>query len=88
MKKLLPMDNEWTFEKLEIFDRAISKIAKEDFLLDTYENQIEIITAQQMIEAYSSNGIPINYAHWSFGKKAFQLEKQYKSGKMGSKQLT
>ena len=83
MSKLLPMDNEWTFEKLEMFDKEISKIAKEDFLLDTYENQIEIITAQQMIEAYSSNGIPINYSHWSFGKKAFQLEQQYKSGKMG-----
>lgn len=83
MSKLLPMGNEWTFEKLDLFDHHIAKIAKEDYWLDTYENQIEIISSDQMLDAYSSNGIPINYNHWSFGKKIYQLEEQYKSGQMG-----
>lgn len=83
MSKLLPMDQDWTFKKLELFDNHISEIAKEDFLLDTYENQIEVINSHQMIEAYSSNGIPLNYSHWSFGKKMYQMEEQYKQGQMG-----
>ena len=31
-------------------------------------NQIEVITAEQMLDAYSSVGMPLFYKHWSFGK--------------------
>ena len=41
--------------------------------LDVYPNQIEVITAEQMLDAYSSVGMPLYYKHWSFGKHfAFQ----------------
>ena len=33
--------------------------------LDTYPNQLEVITAEQMMDAYASVGMPVNYRHWS-----------------------
>ena len=36
--------------------------------LDIYPNQIEVITAEQMLDAYASIGMPLMYRHWSFGK--------------------
>ncbi|MEG2830886.1 MAG: SpoVR family protein, partial [Edwardsiella sp. (in: enterobacteria)] len=53
------------------------------YRLDTYPHQIEIITAEQMMDAYSSVGMPINYAHWSFGKKFIETERRYKHGQQG-----
>ncbi len=35
------------------------------------------------MDAYSSIGMPINYNHWSFGKKFIQTEQTYKHGQMG-----
>lgn len=37
-----------------------------------YEPQIEVITAAQMLDAYTSVGMPIMYRHWSFGKELVQ----------------
>lgn len=73
---------DWTFELLEDYHAEIKRIAKY-YKLDTYENQIEIITAEQMMDAYSSVGMPINYNHWSFGKKFIETERGYKHGHMG-----
>jgi len=56
--------SEWTFERVEEFDRAIAKIA-EGYGLDTYPNQIEIISSEQMMDAYASVGMPLGYNHWS-----------------------
>lgn len=53
------------------------------YRLSTYPNQIEIITAEQMMDAYSSIGMPINYNHWSFGRKFIETEQNYKHGYMG-----
>ena len=75
--------SEWTFELLEEYDKQISRIAHEKFKLDTYPNQIEVISAEQMIDAYSSVGMPVGYHHWSFGKHFVNTEKQYKRGRMG-----
>lgn len=73
---------EWTFSLLEQYDREIAELAKR-FKLDTYPNQIEVITAEQMMDAYASIGMPINYSHWSFGKKFIHTEQNYKRGNMG-----
>lgn len=81
-KKPLSTDNEWTFELLQRYDKEIARIAK-DFGLDTYPNQIEVISAEQMMDAYSSVGMPIGYNHWSFGKQFVNVEKSYKRGQMG-----
>ncbi len=73
---------DWNFDLLEQYEFHIDRIAK-NFRLDTYPNQIEVITAEQMMDAYASIGMPINYSHWSFGKKFIQTEQQYRRGQMG-----
>ena len=78
----LSKGSEWTFELLQEYDLEIGRIAK-DFNLDTYPNQIEIISAEQMMDAYSSVGMPLGYNHWSFGKQFVNVEKSYKRGQMG-----
>jgi len=80
--ELLSDSNEWNFERLELFDREIGRIARE-FELDTYPNQIEIIRSDQMLDAYSSIGLPVGYSHWSYGKKFVELEQNYSRGMMG-----
>ena len=73
---------EWTFELIQQYDHEIARLAK-DFKLDTYPNQIEIITAEQMIDSYASVGMPIGYNHWSFGKHFVTMQKNYQRGNMG-----
>ena len=51
--------------------------------LDIYPNQIEVITAEQMLDAYSSVGMPLFYKHWSFGKHFAHQEAFYRKGLMG-----
>lgn len=80
--KRLPDGPDWTFELIERYHQEIRRVA-ELYRLDTYPNQIEIITSEQMMDAYSSIGMPINYNHWSFGKKFIQTEQTYKHGQMG-----
>lgn len=84
MKKKKPLSTtaEWTPELIEAYDREIGRIAR-DFKLDTYPNQIEIITAEQMMDCYASVGMPIGYHHWSFGKHFVNVEKRYQRGEMG-----
>ncbi|WED43118.1 SpoVR family protein [Legionella cardiaca] len=81
-KKPLSTGAEWTFELIQAYDKEIARLAKE-FKLDTYPNQIEIISAEQMMDAYASVGMPIGYHHWSFGKHFVGVEKSYKRGQMG-----
>jgi hypothetical protein len=58
-------------------------LARDVYGLDTYANQIEVISSEQMIDAYSSVGLPINYPHWSFGKQFVATEQTYRRGQMG-----
>jgi spore cortex formation protein SpoVR/YcgB (stage V sporulation) len=78
----LPGGSEWTFGLVERYDREIGRVA-EGYGLDTFPNQIEIISAEQMMDAYASNGMPIGYYHWSFGKRFLSTEQTYKRGRMG-----
>jgi len=73
---------EWTFELVEAYHAEIRSLADE-YQLDTYPNQIELITAEQMLDAYASVGMPIGYNHWSFGKHFISNEQQYRRGHMG-----
>jgi len=81
-KSYISTESEWTFELINEYDRAIAECAAE-YRLDTYPNQIEVISAEQMMDAYSSVGMPVGYNHWSFGKQFLQTEKLYKRGQMG-----
>jgi stage V sporulation protein R len=83
-KRRQPISNgsEWTFELIRSYDREISRLAKR-YALDTYPNQIEVISAEQMMDAYASVGMPLGYHHWSYGKHFLSTEKGYKRGQMG-----
>ncbi len=74
--------SEWNFDLIKRYEREIARIAG-DFGLDTYPIQLEVIAAEQMMDAYSSVGMPIGYHHWSFGKQFVNVEKNYKRGHMG-----
>ncbi|WP_296771730.1 SpoVR family protein [Thiobacillus sp.] len=74
--------SEWSFELLDCYDREIARVAAH-YGLDTYPSQIEIITSEQMIDAYSSVGMPVGYHHWSYGKQFLATQKGYKRGQMG-----
>ncbi|WP_419571032.1 SpoVR family protein [Rheinheimera sp.] len=81
-RKALSDGPDWSFELLSQYQAEIERVAK-FYQLDTYPNQIEVITAEQMMDAYSSVGMPIGYNHWSYGKKFIQTEQNYKRGFMG-----
>ncbi|MFT3663852.1 SpoVR family protein [Piscinibacter sp.] len=78
----LEAPSDWSFELIEQYHAVIRETA-ERFGLDTYPNQLEIITAEQMMDAYASVGMPVNYRHWSYGKEFIATEKNYKRGHMG-----
>ena len=71
---------EWTFELIQKVHDAMGEIALGELGLDIYPNQIEVITAEQMLDSYSSIGMPLMYRHWSFGKRFARDEAYYKRG--------
>ena len=78
----LPGGSDWNFDLIARYDREIARIASR-FGLDTYPNQIEVISAEQMMDAYASHGMPVGYTHWSYGKHYLATEQTYKRGQMG-----
>ena len=78
----LSQGSDWSFELIERYDEAIGRLAA-SYGLDTYANQIEIIRSDQMMDAYSSVGMPMGYNHWSFGKHFVDVERSYQRGQMG-----
>ena len=80
---LLYPDNDWDFARLKATYNAIEEIALKDLGLDVYPNQIEIISSEQMLDAYSSHGMPLMYRHWSFGKHFARDQQLYQRGFQG-----
>jgi stage V sporulation protein R len=78
----LPCPSDWSFELIEEYDREIARVAQ-NYRLDIYPIQLELINAEQMMDAYASVGMPVNYRHWSFGKHFLSTEKGYRRGQMG-----
>ncbi len=78
----LPTGSEWTFPAIEAYDEAIGRVAR-DYRLDCYPHVLEIISAEQMMDAYASIGMPVYYHHWSFGKHFLSTANRYKRGQMG-----
>ena len=81
-KAPLPSGSEWTVEAIDRYNDEIARVAAH-YRLDIYPVQVEIITAEQMMDAYASVGMPVNYHHWSFGKHFLATEKGYRRGQMG-----
>ena len=78
----LPSGSDWSFDLIDTYFEAIAQVAR-DYRLDTYPVQMEMISAEQMLDAYASVGMPVNYRHWSFGKQFIASEKNYRRGHMG-----
>jgi stage V sporulation protein R len=72
-------EKDWDFDGLRRAYDAIS-VVSEELKLDLYPNQIEVITFEQMLDAYSSIGMPLMYKHWSFGKNFARDEMLYRHG--------
>ncbi|RRJ82495.1 SpoVR family protein [Aestuariirhabdus litorea] len=81
-RKPISEGSEWTFELIERYDKEIARVAAL-YRLDTYPNQIEVISSEQMMDAYSSTGMPLMYSHWSFGKQFLSTQQNYQRGRMG-----
>ena len=60
-KSYLSTGPDWNFDLIDKYDHAIREIAVDEFGLDCYANQIEIIASEQMLDAYASVGLPISY---------------------------
>jgi stage V sporulation protein R len=72
--------SEWDFDLLRTVHDAIEKVAIDELGLDVYRNQIEVITSEQMLDAYAATGMPLMYSHWSFGKRFAREELLYRKG--------
>ena len=83
MAYLFEDDKSWDFETIDRTYKAIEDIALNDLGLNVYPNQIEIITSEQMLDSYSSIGMPVMYNHWSFGKHFSRDENLYRKGMQG-----
>jgi hypothetical protein len=75
---------DWDFSKLQRIHDACEEIARSELGLEIYPNQIEVITAEQMLDAYSSVGMPLFYKHWSFGRHFAHHEAFYRGPPVGS----
>ncbi len=82
-QKPLFTGNDWDFDTIRRIHDACEAVAGPQLGLSWYPNQIEIITAEQMLDAYASIGMPLFYKHWSFGKHFAQHESRYRRGLMG-----
>ncbi len=71
---------EWDFALMRRVYDAVKDVALNDLGLDVFTNQIEVISAEQMLDAYSSVGMPLMYSHWSFGKRFVRDEMLYRKG--------
>ncbi|MBO9127446.1 MULTISPECIES: SpoVR family protein [unclassified Rhizobium] len=81
--ELLFEGSDWNFGTLSIVHDAIQDIAIGEMGLDIYPNQLEIISSEQMLDAYSSVGMPLMYQHWSFGKRFIYEDSLYRKGHRG-----
>ena len=73
----------WDYGSLRQTFDAIEKIALDELGLDVYPVQVEVITSEQMLDAYASVGLPLMYRHWSFGKRFAFHETLYRKGLQG-----
>jgi spore cortex formation protein SpoVR/YcgB (stage V sporulation) len=84
MPDFLWTDSEWTWTTLDRAYKEIECIGREYLgLTNLHANQIEIITSEQMVDAYASVGLPIFYHHWSFGKQFTRNWDMYRKGMQG-----
>src|SRR5208282_4915843 len=82
MNKPLFTTYDWSLDGIDDMWKVIDDIGKSLYGLDYYKPSIEIISAEHMLNAYSSNAMPIMYDHWSFGKSYVESEQAFRRGEM------
>lgn len=70
--------NDWTTDTIANAWDKIDEIAQ-TYGWKGYLPQFEICTYDQMIEVMSKHGLPVHYAHWSFGKQYVKDLQNYKN---------
>lgn len=83
MSELLFTGSDWSFPLIEKSLETVEKIGRDELGMSLYPNQVEIISSDQMLDAYSSVGLPVMYNHWSYGKRLVRDQQAYKKGQMG-----
>ena len=81
--RLLFPGADWNFDTLRRIHDACEEIAVGELGLDCYPSRVEVISAEQMLDAYAANGMPLFYRHWSFGKHFATHEALYRRGMRG-----
>jgi stage V sporulation protein R len=81
-KLLYEVNADWNLELIADAMEEIEKIANEELKIPYYTPQIEVVSSEQMIDAYAAVGMPIFYKHWSFGKEFSTVYKAYSKGRM------
>ena len=81
-QKPLPVGPNWTNGDIEAYMDVLGELADE-YGLETSLNQIEIVSSEQMLDAYALNGLPVCYSHWRYGKAFSQYHNAYRKGQMG-----
>jgi len=74
---------DWDFPLIDRIYNAVEEVGLKEMGLSIYPNQIEVITSEQMLDAYASTGMPLFYKHWSFGKEFARNEQAYRKGYQG-----
>jgi spore cortex formation protein SpoVR/YcgB (stage V sporulation) len=82
IKKILSK-SDWNEDTIRIFSEVIDRITVDYLGLDVYPNQFEIVSSEQLLDAYALIGLPISYNHWKFGKEYVVNNNNYKKGRMG-----
>lgn len=81
--RLLYRGPDWDYRLVRRAFDAIERIAVDEMGLEPYPSQIEVISSEQMLDAYASMGMPLFYRHWSFGKHFARDEMLYRKGVTG-----
>lgn len=68
---------------LELVEHTIGILARDKYGLDTYPTEIAVIDYEQMLDLYSTVGLPVSYDHWSIGQDVLSQRQSYKAGEMG-----
>ena len=72
---------EWVFSDLQRAHDLCAEHFDRIFGFPLYENQLEIICAEQMLDAIAAVGLPVHYGHWSFGKAFLSSQRNYLAGR-------
>ena len=74
--------SDWTVADLQKCDDKICRVG-EDFGLDWFPIDYEIIDYQEMLGAMAYVGLPTHYRHWSYGKEYERTHTLYNMGQTG-----